>query len=139
VNPPYRTLFFLPVASWTAALLVGVLALDLSKRRILALYLDLFGTWMGALGVLALLLGRRGFRGFWACALLCIALMVTASLYDRAVLMPSLEAALRRQEAGEEPERWERDRRFLERLAVAGRWVTLGLGIAALCCGAFLA
>jgi len=139
VNSPFAALFLVLVCAWTGALLVGVVALDLPKRRILALSLDLFGTWMGALAALALLVGRKGFTAAWAGALGCVALMVTASLYDRAVLMPSLEAALRRLEAGEERERWERDRSFLARMAVAGRWVTLGLGIAALLLGAFLA
>ena len=61
--------------------------------------------------------------------------MVTASLYDRAVLMPSLDVAFNRLGAGEDPGKWEDDWRFLWRMAGWGRALTVAMGIAALACG----
>ena len=72
----------------------------------------------------ALSLGRRGFGFAWSSALFLVALAVTASLYDRAVLMPSLDAAFKRMQADDDP-KWEEEWRFLWAMARWGRTATL--------------
>jgi hypothetical protein len=125
--------------AWVGALLSGSIAFPLLLRRLgregawpslrlLMPLLDLLGTWLGTLSAAALLLGRRGFEASWAGALTLVALMVTLSLYDRAVLMPSFEAAFQRLPHAGGKGRWERDWEFLYRLAA-------GMRIAALLCG----
>ncbi len=149
---PYRSLFAFFVVAWMGGLVLGKLAVRFWMQRlgrtraweplqIFAPLLDLFGTWAGTLGCVALALGRQGFSLAWAGALGILAVMITATLYDRAVLMPSLDAALRRLAATEEAdaadgtEKWERDWAFLWRMAVLGRWLTLILGVVALLLG----
>jgi len=105
-------------------------------RRIVPL-IDLVGTWAGTIAGAALLFGREGGYSLrWAGALGLVALMVTISLYDRAVLMPSLDAAFRRLAADGDP-RWESDWRFLWRMASWGRALTLLMAVAAVLLMAF--
>jgi len=148
----WRTTAVAVLAAWTGALALGLPAFALLGRRLgrdrawqsvraLAPLLDLFGTWAGVLGAAALLLGRRGFGAAWATALGLVALAVTASLYDRAVLMPSLDAAVKRLAApgtADDRARWEADHAFLARMAAAARLLTLG-AVAGALAGAVLA
>ena len=137
MSEPFRILFLAVAGAWTAALAVAILLLRRAGwERALAVapVVDLLGTWAGAVAALALLLGRSGYGFAWAAALLLVCLMVTISLYDRAVLMPSLEAARKRLRGG--GEKWEGEWRFLWRLAAWGRAATLLCGAGALVCGA---
>jgi len=133
------------MGAWIGALVLGTLAIRFWMRRLgrertwdalqlFAPLLDLTGTWAGALAAIALWFGRVGFGGCWAGALGLVALMVTASLYDRAVLMPSLEAAHKRLGAAGD-EKWERDWAFLWRMAGGARLATLLMGVSALVLG----
>lgn len=147
MTAPFRILFVSALGVWIAALVVGIVGIAwLARRRgreaawpaifTLAPLVDLVGTWAGALAVGALLLGRIGYGWPWATALGLVALMVTASLYDRAVLLPSLDAAWkRRQAAASEADKWERDWRFMWRMAGVARAATLAMGVGALVCG----
>jgi hypothetical protein len=92
---------------------------------------DLVGTWAGALAAVALFWGRVGFGAAWASALGLVALMATASLYDRAVLLPSLDAAFKR--LGPDA-RWEDEWRFLWRMGAWGRGLTLAMAAGAAAC-----
>ena len=148
MSPGWSFVLLAALAVWAGALLFGILALHLLSRRLgrarswpammlIAPLLDLMGTWLGATAAVALLLGRKGFGFAWAGALVLVALMVTASLYDRAVIMPSLDAAFRRLGHGADEERFERDWRFLRRMATWGRAATLVGAAGAIACSVF--
>ncbi len=137
---PWLTLFLIAVGAWLGALVVGNIAVRALSRSLgreaswpalhkLFAIIDLFGTWCGVLAGVGLWMGRVGYGLPWASAVGIVALMVTAGLYDRAVLLPSLDAAFKRLKAGEE---WARDWQFLSRMAAWGRWGTVALGLAAL-------
>jgi len=145
LSEPYRTVFAVSLGTWIGALVLAVLATALLFRRAgraaawppcstLLPLADLAGTWAGALAALALLLGRRGFGLPWAASLFLVALCVTASLYDRAVLLPSLDAAFKRMDAGDDP-KWREEWRFLWAMARWGRAGTLVGGAGALVLG----
>jgi len=147
LTEPFRILFVFVLGVWIAALGIGIGGIAwLARRRgrdaawpaihTLAPLVDLLGTWAGVLAAGALLLGRVGYGWPWAAALGLVALMVTFSLYDRAVLLPSLDAALKRlQAASGDTDKWERDWRFLWRMAGVARAATLAMGVAALVAG----
>jgi hypothetical protein len=147
LTEPFRILFVFVLGAWIAALVIGIGGIAWLVRRrgrdaawraihTLAPLVDLFGTWAGVLAAGALLLGRVGYGWPWAAALGLVALMVTFSLYDRAVLLPSLGAALKRlQAASGDTDKWERDWRFLWRMAGIARAATLAMGVAALVAG----
>jgi hypothetical protein len=146
LSAPLLTLFVWALGIWTGALAVGELALFLLRRRLgrdpawratrtLAPLVDLMGTWAGAAAVLALLLGRQGYAFAWAAALFSVAVMLAASLYHRAVLLPSLDAAWKRLGAGDDPAKWEAEWRALWRIAQGIRLGTLVLALAAFGCG----
>ncbi|MHC4340872.1 MAG: DUF4149 domain-containing protein [Planctomycetota bacterium] len=146
MSDPWRIVFVAVLGAWIGILVACVLALRLLRHRLppaeswavarqLIPLTDLLGTWLGGLAILALAVGREGFSIEWAAAILLLALMITASLYDRAVLMPSLEAARRRIDHGEEVERWQGEWRFLLRMATWGRAATLAAGLVALLLG----
>jgi len=148
VNETARLLFVLFVGTWAGVLALATLAVPLLVRRlgrgkawealhpVLALA-DLHGMWAGAAAAAVLFLGRTGYGVAWAVAMGLLALMVTASLYDRAVLLPSLDAATKRLAAGPDPH-WESEWRFLWRMAAWGRWLTFLMAWGAVVC-AFLA
>lgn len=148
MSDPARLLFLLFVGMWAGVLELATLAVPLLVRRLgreaawqalhpfLAL-VDLHGMWAGAVGALVLFLGRTGYGVAWAVAMGLVALMVTASLYDRAVLLPSLDAATKRLLADPDP-RWESEWRFLWRMAAWGRALTFLMAWGAVVC-AFLA
>jgi hypothetical protein len=120
---------------WGAALVTGFF---LSRRGSwsAAPAVDLIGAWCGTVAAVALLLGRAGgFRFAWAGALLLVAMMVAAGLYDRAVVMPSLEAAHKRLEHGGNDPKFERDRAFLRRLSATIHVASLLGVIGAAACG----
>jgi hypothetical protein len=139
-----RLLFLLFVGMWAGVLGVAALLVPLLVRRLgreaawaalhpaLAL-VDVLGMWAGAAAALTLLFGRTGFRTPWALAMGLVALMVTASLYDRAVLLPSLDAATKRLGADPDP-RWESEWRFLWRMAAWGRGATFAMAWGAVAC-----
>jgi hypothetical protein len=142
LTEPFRTLVVCLVGAWAGALAVAVLGTPLLVRRrgrdaawpalrILLALVDVLGTWAAALAAGALFAGRVGFSAAWAGAMGLVALMATASLYDRAVLLPSLDAAHRRLDAGAA---WEDDWRFLWRMAAWGRAATLVLAGGAAAC-----
>jgi hypothetical protein len=145
LNEPWRSLFAAAAGAWLGALVLALLAERVLLRRhgralawppcrtLLALA-DLVGTWAATLCATALLLGRRGFGWPWATALFLVALAATASLYDRAVLLPSLDASFKRTQA-DAAAKWEEERRFLFSMARWARWGTLGGGAGALACG----
>ena len=135
MSEPFRSLFTVALGAWIGAVAVAILATALLFRRhgrasawppcrTLLPLTDLAGTWAGTLAALALFLGRRGFGFAWSSALFLVALAVTASLYDRAVLMPSLDAAFKRMQADDDP-KWEEEWRFLWAMARWGRTATL--------------
>ena len=144
MNESARLLFFLFVGMWAGVLELATLVVPLLVRRlgrekawpalhaVLALA-DLQGMWAGALGVIVLFVGRTGYGLAWAAAMGLVALMVTASLYDRAVLLPSLDASFKRLAAGPDP-RWESEWRFLWRMAAWGRWLTFLMAWGAVAC-----
>ena len=147
MNEPGRTLFVVAVAAWAGVLVLAILAARLLLRRLgrreawpaLRIVLplaDLAGTWAGALAAAGLFWGRRGYGWGWATALGLVCLMATASLYDRAVLMPSLEAAWKRLEGAEErggdAAKWESEWRFLLAMAAWGRGGSLACAALAL-------
>ena len=122
---------------WAAALVAGFF---LSRRGAwsAAPAVDLTGAWCGTVAAVALLLGRTGgFRIAWAGALLLVAMMVAAGLYDRAVVMPSLEAAHKRLEHDAGNPKFERDRRFLRRMSATIHAASLLGVIGAAACGVF--
>ena len=139
MTPLAHAAFVVVMGAWAAALLAGVLsfrgagvqdARRTVRRR--APLLDLAGTWLGAIAAVVLVFGRVGYTFGWATALGLDALMVTAALYDRAVLLPSLASALRRIAAGSEPERWESDFRFLWRMSAWTRAAMLAMALTAI-------
>lgn len=144
MSEPARLLFLLFVGMWAGVLELSTLAVPLLVRRLgrkdawpalhpfLAL-VDLHGMWAGAIGAAVLFLGRTGFGVAWATALGLVALMVTASLYDRAVLLPSLDAATKRL-AADGDQRWESEWRFLWRMAAWGRALTFLMAWGAVAC-----
>ena len=121
------------LGTWAAALVAGFFL-----RHRAAPAVDLIGAWCGTVAAVALLLGRvGGFRFAWAAALLLVAMMVAAGLYDRAVVMPSLEAARKRLEHGANDPKFERDRAFLRRMSVTIHAASLAGVIGAAACGVF--
>jgi hypothetical protein len=148
VSDSARLLFVLFVGMWAGVVDLAALGVPLLVRRLgrerawpalhpLLALSDVLGIWAGTLGAAALLLGRSGFGWAWAVAMGLVALMATASLYDRAVLLPSLDAATKRLHADEDP-RWEEEWRFLWRMSAWGRWLTFVMAWGAVVC-AFLA
>ena len=146
LTEPFRAIFVLSLGAWIGVLSLSILGISLLTRRLgrddswpairnLAPLADLAGTWAGALAAIALFFGRRGYSFSWAAALFLVAIMVTASLYDRAVLLPSLDAAWKRLRAGADAEKWEADWRFLWRMAAWARAATLAMGAGALVFG----
>ena len=147
MTAPFRILFLSALGVWIVALALGIGGIAWLVRRrgrdaawpaihTLAPLVDLLGTWAGVVASAALLLGRVGYGWPWAAALGLVALMVTASLYDRAVLLPSLDAARKRlQAAPGESDKWERDWRFLWRMAGIARAATLAMAVGALVLG----
>jgi hypothetical protein len=144
VNESARLLVVLFVGTWAGAVGIACLAVPLLVRRLgrdaawpalhpLLALTDVLGMWAGALGAVTLLVGRTGFGLAWAAALGLVALMVTASLYDRAVLLPSLDAATKRLAAGPDPH-WESEWSFLWRMAAWGRWLTFAMAWGAVGC-----
>lgn len=139
MTPFAHVAFVVAMGAWAAALLAGVLAFRgqgvQDARRVVrrgAPVLDLAGTWLGAIAALILVLGRVGYTFGWAAALGLDALMVTAALYDRAVLLPSLASALRRIGVGTDAERWESDFRFLWRMQAWTRAAMLAMALTAI-------
>lgn len=139
-----RLLFLLFVGTWAGAVAIACLAVPLLVRRLgrdaswpalhpLLALADVHGAWAGAASAIVLLVGRTGYGVAWAVAMGLVALMVTASLYDRAVLLPSLDAATKRRAADPDP-RWESEWRFLWRMAAWGRWLTLLMAWGAAVC-----
>jgi hypothetical protein len=147
LTAPFRIVFVSALGVWVVVLALGIGGIAwLARRRrrdaawpaihTLAPLVDLVGTWAGVFAVGALLLGRIGYGLPWAAALGLVALLVTASLYDRAVLLPSLDAAFKRlQAASSETDKWERDWRFLWRMAGVARAATLAMAVGALVLG----
>lgn len=136
----WAIVFLAAAGAWIGALAFGMIALRLLPHdaTVLAPLTDILGTWLGAIGVLALALGREGFGGLWAGALLACALGITAGLYDRAVLMPSLDAAEERRRADPREPKWDAEWRFLWRLAQGSRVLTLACALAAIACVALI-
>lgn len=136
MTPLFAISFLVVMGAWLGVVVLGMLALRLLPDRapVLAPLVDLCGTWAGSLGILALAFGRVGYTGAWAGALFACAIGITAGLYDRAVLMPSLAAARKRADAEPGEAKWAADWRFLWRLAHGTRIVTLLCALAAIAC-----
>ena len=132
MNEPWHTVLRVALVAWAGALAVGIPWLLKRPNRVRAAAFDLVGAWAGALAAGALAIGRAGFLAGWAALLTMIALMVTASLYDRAVIMPSLEAARARTQVHD---KWARDERYLWRMSHGTRILTLLLAAASLWIG----
>lgn len=139
-----RVLLVLLLGMWAGVVGLAALAVPLLVRRLgrdrawpalhpLLALADVLGMWAGSLAAIALLVGRTGYGWAWAVALGLVAVMATASLYDRAVLLPSLDAATKRLAADSDP-RWESEWRFLWRMAAWGRWLTLAMAFGAIAC-----
>ena len=133
----WAILFLAIAGAWAGGIVLGMFALRLLRHdaHVLAPLIDLFGTWLGAAGILVLAVGRVGYSWQWAGAMFACAVGVTAGLYDRAVLMPSLEAARRRKEADAD---WEKDWTFLWNMATGTRIVTLVCVLGAIACVALI-
>jgi hypothetical protein len=136
MSAPWATVLTAVLGAWSVALLGGAVAAPALLHRRgwervhrVAPAFDLVGMWAGAIAALALAVGRRGFTFGWAATLLLVALMVTAALYHRAVLVPSMDAARRRadHDAG-----WSEEWRFLWRMSHAARVLGLALALLAL-------
>ena len=140
MNHPWAIVFLVTAGAWVGALVLGMIALRLLRdgASVLSPLIDLCGTWTGALCILALAMGRVGFGWQWATAIIACALGVTAGLYDRAVLMPSLEAAHKRKEAEPSNPEWASEWLFLRRMADCARAVTLLCVLAAIACVALI-
>lgn len=143
MRQPFSAIFFVAAGAWVGALLYVSAAVPLLVRRLgraeawraLALLLplvDLVGAWAGGVAALALFLGRSGFDLRFAASTSLLAVMFALSLYDRAVLVPFLDAADKRLAHGADRERFEADWRFLWRLQAALRLGSLAMGTAAL-------
>jgi len=148
MNDSGRLLFVLFVGMWAGGVDLAARAGPGLVRRLgrerawpalhpLLALADVRGMWAGALGAAVLFLGRTGYGWAWATAMGLVALMITVSLYDRAVLLPSLDASFKRLAADPDP-RWESEWRFLWRMAAWGRWLSFLLAWGAVSC-AFLA
>ena len=129
----------LVVASlWVVAVAAGMVAIHRRglERSLssLAPGVDLAGTWFGAASIGLLAYGRLGFTMLWAGAMFACAMGVTAGLYDRAVLVPSLRAALKRLRADPDNPKWASDWAFLARLGAGTRFATLVCAAAAIAC-----
>jgi len=146
MSPPFGALFFLAAGAWVGALLHAALGATLLERRLgraqawrasSATFplVDLLGAWAGAIAAVAVVLGRSGFSLPFAAILTMLALMFALSLYDRAVLVPYLDAADKRLEHGADREKWESDWKFLSRLATLLRLATLAMGAAVVALG----
>ena len=127
MNEPWISILLGALAAWV--LVVGVGTFAVHRRRHVAAWVDLLGVWAGAVSAVALGLGRAGFLSAWASAVLLVAVAVTATLYDRAVILPSIEAAEKR--TGHDA-KWARDERYLWRMSHGARWLTLLLVAGAL-------
>ena len=142
MKAPFDLVYLLATGAWVGALIFVSVALPLIRKRVgarsgwqvsrtLLPLVDLFGTWAGTLAVIALWLGKKsGFTVTWALCMGLLAVMITFSLYHRAVLVPSLDAAFKRLASGNETEKWERDWGFLDRMSVTLRYGTLLAGVA---------
>jgi len=142
VSTAFATSFCIVAAVWAVILLVGMVAI---RRRgmegslsLLIPGLDLAGMWIGTIAVLLLAFGRLGFQAMWAGALFSCAFGITAGLYDRAVLVPSLRAAQKRRRADPDNPKWAEEWSFLARLGGGTRVVTLLCVIAAIACIAMI-
>jgi len=145
VTEPWGSVFLVVAGAWAGVLAFGSGGIALLVRRmgierswpalrVWAPWLDLFGIWAGGLAVLALAMGRSGMRAGWAAAMVCCALGITAGLYDRAVLMPSLDAASKRLKHDANDVKWASDWAFLWRMATIARGLGLVLASAAIAC-----
>jgi len=145
VAGPWGSVFLVAAGAWVGVLGFGIGGIALLVRRtgierswsalrVWAPWLDLFGTWTGAVAIGALALGRRGIGAQWAIAMICCALGITAGLYGRAVLMPSLDAAFKRMRAAPDDARWAEEWGFLWRMATGARVLALVLTLAAIAC-----
>jgi hypothetical protein len=148
MRQPFSAIFFVAAGAWVGALLYASAAAPLLLRRlgraeawrVLALLLplvDLVGAWAGGVAAVALSLGRSGFGFAFAASMSLLAVTFALSLYDRAVLVPFLDAADKRLAHGAERERWEADWRFLWRLQAALRLGSLAMASGALVFGTF--
>ncbi len=126
MTPAARLLFAVTMGLWLLLLIGTVRAHRLAPK------VDLAGTWAGTIAAAALLFGRVGYGLAWALALLLVCLMVAIGLYDRAVLLPSLEAAVRR---ADHDAKWEEEWRFLRRMAAWGRGLMVAKGLVAFAAG----
>ncbi len=145
VTPPYDTLLRIVIAVWVAAVVVcAVLLYRIIRRprdeawaagRVLLPVLDLIGVWVGSAAVLLLFLGRSGYDFAWAASVFLVALMIFFTLYDRAVLVPYMERAIKRLGQGELAGSWRADWSFLVRLSAACHVGVLVSGIAVLLLG----
>jgi len=145
VTEAWGSVFLVVAGAWAGVLGFGIVGIGLLVKRtgierswpalrVWAPWLDLFGTWAGALAVAALALGRVGIGAAWAVAMVSCALGVTAGLYGRAVLMPSLDAAFKRMRAAPDESKWAEEWGFLWRMATAARAVALLLTGVAIAC-----
>ncbi len=143
MSQPWASVFVGVSFVWTGVILTGMFALRALLRRSgreqawpavhkLIPWVDLIGTWLGTVGVIALALGRAGYTFEWASCMGLFAVMITVSLYDRAVLMPSLDAAFKRTGKGEQHEKWEQNWRLLWRMSAVGRVLILLMAVASL-------
>jgi len=137
MSESFRILFVVVTGLWAGLLLYGLMAWRGGRGawptlRVLGPAIDLAGTWLGAAAVLFLFLGRIAYSTAWATAMGLIAMMLAVTFYQRAVLSPSLDSSFKRMQAGEE---WERDWRFLWRMAGWARAITALAAVAALLCG----
>lgn len=142
MSEAFATAFCVAATVWVLVLLGGLIAI---RRRglgaslsLLIPGLDLAGMWLGTIAVLLLAFGRLGFQFLWASALFSCALGITAGLYDRAVLVPSLRAAQKRRRADPENGKWAAEWSFLARLGAGTRLVTLLCVAAAIACIAMI-
>ena len=145
MTEPWGTIFLVVAGAWAGVLAFGMVGIALLVKRVgvdrswpalrvWAPWLDLFGTWAGAFAVGALALGRVGIGAGWAVAMVSCALAVTAGLYDRAVLMPSLDAAFKRMRAAADDPKWAEEWGFLWRMATVARALALLLTGVAIAC-----
>ncbi len=143
MSQPWAGVFLGVSFVWIGVILTGMFALRALLRRAgraqawpavhkLIPWVDLVGTWLGTVGVIALGMGRQGYPFEWAACMGLFAVMITVSLYDRAVLMPSLDAAFKRTGGGDDPDKWEQNWRFLWRMSAAGRILILLMAVVSL-------
>ncbi len=145
MTAPYDVLLRIVTGTWIAAVVLCAVLLYRTTRRprdeawaavrVLLPVLDLFGVWAGTAALVLLFFGRSGYDFAWAASVFLIALMIFFTLYDRAVLVPYMERAIKRLGQGERVESWRADWSFLVRLSAACQLGVLGSGIAVLLLG----